>query len=184
MKQGRINRGVRNNKMVMDELRDIQMLLLDVDGVLTDGRIAYTSDGEEIKTFNVRDGLGIRMLLAAGVRIGVVTGRSSPALNRRCQELGIDPVYDGVTDKAAVVDRIMAETGVQSEGLAFVGDDLPDRPLMRAVGVPIAVADAHPAVIRTARWTTLAPGGRGAVREVCEKILSAKGLWEKLLMRF
>lgn len=160
------------------------MLLLDVDGVLTDGQIVYSSDGAELKAFNVKDGLGIRMLLAAGVQIGIVTGRSSPALNRRCHELGIHHVYDGVADKVAVLDQIMAKAGIQSEEVAFVGDDLPDRPLMRAVGVPIAVADAHPAVIETAQWATRAAGGRGAVREVCEKILTAKGLWEKQLMHF
>jgi 3-deoxy-D-manno-octulosonate 8-phosphate phosphatase (KDO 8-P phosphatase) len=168
----------------MVDLKDIQMLLLDVDGVLTDGRIVYTSGGDELKAFNAKDGLGIRMLQAAGIRIGIVTGRSSPALNRRCEELGIRHLYDGVADKGAVLDQITAETGIRSQAMAFVGDDLPDCPLMRAVGVPIAVADAHPAVTETARWTTRAAGGRGAVREVCEKILSDKGMWEKLLTQF
>ena len=127
----------------MVDLKNIQMLLLDVDGVLTDGRIVYASGGDEMKAFNAKDGLGIRMLQAAGIQIGIVTGRSSPALNRRCEELGIRHLYDGVADKEAVLSQIAAETGIRSQAMAFVGDDLPDCPLMRAVGVPIAVADAH-----------------------------------------
>ena len=175
---------IHRKSRVMVDLKDIRMLLLDVDGVLTDGRIVYASDGSELKAFNVKDGLGIRLLQEAGVQIGVVTGRSSPALNRRCKELGIHHIYDGVTDKVAALEQIMAKTGNRSREVAFVGDDLPDRPLMRAVGMPIAVADAHPAVIETAQWVTRAAGGRGAVREVCERILTAKGIWENLLMRF
>jgi 3-deoxy-D-manno-octulosonate 8-phosphate phosphatase (KDO 8-P phosphatase) len=162
----------------------IAVLLLDVDGVLTDGQIIYDDDGHETKNFNVRDGLGLRLLMGAGIQIGVVTGRKSQALRHRCSDLGIQWVYDAVTDKAAIIDRILADTGVLAENLAFIGDDLPDIPLMKRVGMAIAVADAHELVQRHADWITTAPGGCGAVREVCEALLNARGLWEEIAGRF
>jgi 3-deoxy-D-manno-octulosonate 8-phosphate phosphatase (KDO 8-P phosphatase) len=160
------------------------MLLLDVDGVLTDGAIVYNNQGEEIKSFNVKDGLGIRMLMLSGIQVGIVTGRSSGALRHRCDNLGMNLVFDGVTDKAAVLDKILETSGISSDSIAFMGDDLPDLPLLRLVGLPIAVADAHPLVISGSLMTTTAGGGRGAVREVAEAILKARGLWNSALGRF
>lgn len=158
----------------------IKLLLLDVDGVLTDGTISYTGADLESKTFNVKDGLGIRMLISAGIQVAVVTGRSSAALVRRCRELGITPVYEGIGDKGVLLYDILKATSVDSPlAVAFIGDDLPDIPLLKKVGLPIAVADAHPEVKRAARIVTSAGGGRGAVREICELILKGRGLWHR-----
>ncbi|MEW6079339.1 MAG: HAD hydrolase family protein [Thermodesulfobacteriota bacterium] len=163
----------------------IRLLLLDVDGVLTDGGISYSGPETETKTFSVRDGLGIKMVMAAGLQVGIVTGRSSSALSRRCRELGITCVYDDVWDKSAALAPIMTETGIGSfREVAFIGDDLPDIPLLKKVGLPIAVANAHPEVIRVAAMVTTAEGGRGAVREVCENLLRSQGLWQQALATY
>ena len=164
-------------------LKKISLVLLDVDGVLTTGQVIYDDAGRETKVFNVRDGLGIRLLMEAGIPVGIVTGRRSMALVHRCNNLGIQLLEDGVTDKAAALERILAETGVSAERTAFVGDDLPDLPIMRRVGVPIAVGDAHDQVKQAAVWTTRAKGGCGAVREISERILKSNGLWEPLIQR-
>jgi 3-deoxy-D-manno-octulosonate 8-phosphate phosphatase (KDO 8-P phosphatase) len=165
-------------------LEQISLLLLDVDGVLTDGSIVYNDSGQEIKSFNSKDGLGIRLLMDAGIRVGIVTGRSAPALVHRCRNLGIDLIFDGIRDKAAVLERIVAQVGVNPHQIAFVGDDLPDLAIMKRVGVAVAVADASAVVREKAAMVTTAPGGAGAVRELCEAILKAKGLWQAILERF
>ncbi len=162
-----------------DRLASLHVLALDVDGVLTDGSITYSDSGEEIKTFNVKDGLGIRLLLEAGIPVALITGRRSRALRHRCENLGISLVYDGIDDKKSVLARLCAETGAAPESIAFVGDDLPDLAMKEAVGLFVAVADAHEALREKADWVTAAGGGKGAVREVCEAILKAKGLWLK-----
>ncbi len=169
--------------MTTDKLKSITTLLLDVDGVLTDGGIIYGDDGAETKVFNAKDGLGIRLLIDAGLSVGIVTGRRSEALNHRCRNLGLDHVLDGVVDKAAVLERIRERMGASPGEIAFGGDDLPDLPLMKRVGCAIAVADARKEVRERADMVTSAPGGKGAVREVCEAILKAKGLWEDILER-
>jgi len=171
-------------KANIEKLKHIKLLLLDVDGVMTDGRIIYDDRGAEIKEFHVKDGLGIRMLILAGIQVGIVTGRSSPALKHRCNNLGIQIVFDGVREKAVVWDEIIRSQKVSPDQIAFIGDDLPDLPLMRLVGLCIAVADAHSSVIREAHMVTTAKGGNGAVREVSDAILKAQGLWEKALERF
>jgi 3-deoxy-D-manno-octulosonate 8-phosphate phosphatase (KDO 8-P phosphatase) len=155
-----------------------------VDGVLTDGGIIYSDDGSETKVFNVRDGLGIRLLQQAGIKVGIVTGRQSKALIHRCQNLGIDLIFENIRDKAAVLGDIKNKTGIAPERMAFMGDDLSDLPLMQRVGLSIAVADAHETVIGKADWVTTANGGEGAVREVCESILKAKSLWKAVLEGF
>ncbi len=167
-----------------DKLRRVKLLLLDADGVLTDGSIIYNNADSEIKAFNVKDGLGIRLLTAAGIPVAIVTGRSSAALRRRCEELGIDLLFEGIRDKAALLDTISEQTGVNAELMAFVGDDLPDLPIMKRVGFSVAVADAHRMVQEQADMVTEARGGSGAVRQVCEAILNAQGLWEKVTERF
>ncbi len=163
-----------------EKLKGIQLLLLDVDGVLTDGGIIYNEDGNEIKIFNVKDGFGLKLLMGAGVTVGIVTGRKSQALCHRCSDLGIRYLLDGVQDKAKVLERITEQTGVSADHTAFMGDDLPDLALMRRVGLSIAVADAHKMVREKADWITSAAGGCGAVREVCEALLTARGLWKNL----
>ena len=167
-----------------NELKRIQLLLLDVDGVLTRGDIIYDDDGRQIKIFNVKDGLGLRLVAEAGIKIAVVTGRISMAVKHRCQNLGIEHIFEGVTDKAALLNRISNETGVSVEHMAYVGDDLPDIPIMTRVGVSIAVSDACEVVRQKATMVTQSKGGRGAVREICEAILKAQGQWEQTLERF
>lgn len=162
------------------KLEKIRMVLLDVDGVLTDGGITYDDNKVETKTFNCKDGLGIRLLMDAGITVGIVTGRAAPALRHRCDNLGITLIFDGVTDKAAALARIVESTGIPASEIAFVGDDLPDLPIMSRVGLAVAVADAHPFIRSHAAIITQAPGGKGAVREISEDILKAKGLWNDI----
>ncbi len=164
-------------------LKKIALLLLDVDGVLTTGQVIYDDAGQETKVFDVRDGLGLRLLAEAGIPVGIITGRRSMALVHRCNNLGITLLKDGVRDKAAALEKILQETGVSASQTAFVGDDLPDLPVMRRVGIPIAVGDAHDLVKQMASWTTHARGGHGAVREISEGILKARGEWDALIQR-
>ncbi len=168
----------------LQQLNNIRLLLLDVDGVLTDGSIIYNEHGEETKVFNVRDGLGIRLLQKAGIHVGIVTGRSSQALLHRCRNLGIELVFDDVRDKTAVLTQILKQLKISVQEIAFVGDDLIDLPIMQRIELPIAVADAHKLVRETALWTTEARGGQGAVREVCEALLKAQKKWRPLLKEF
>jgi 3-deoxy-D-manno-octulosonate 8-phosphate phosphatase (KDO 8-P phosphatase) len=167
--------------MVSDRLKTIRILILDVDGVLTTGEVMLDSRGREIKRFDVKDGLGIRLLQKAGIQTAIATGRRSEALRHRCRELGIELLYDGLKDKVPVVESISTRTGLTARQMAFAGDDLPDLPLMRRVGLAIAVADAHPLVRNHAQLVTRARGGRGAVREICEHILKAQGLWDDII---
>ena len=170
--------------MVINKLKNIKLLILDVDGVLTDGGIIYNDNNLETKVFNVKDGLGIRLLMQAGIKLCIATGRSSKALNHRCENLGIVHIFDNVKDKAAILDLMLDQAGVSATEAAFIGDDLPDLALMKHVGLSIAVADAHETVREQADMVTAAKGGSGAVREVCEAILKAQGTWEKILERF
>jgi 3-deoxy-D-manno-octulosonate 8-phosphate phosphatase (KDO 8-P phosphatase) len=170
--------------MVLDKLKNIKLLLLDVDGVLTDGGIIYNDDGTETKIFNVKDGLGIRLLMEAGIHLCIVTGRRSNAMISRCKNLGIDHIYDGVGNKVDVLEAILARTGLSASEVAFIGDDLPDLGLMKKIGLSIAVSDADKTILENADMITSAKGGHGAVREACEAILKAKGLWENILERF
>lgn len=166
-------------KDLADRLAAIQVLAMDVDGVLTDGAIIYSDAGEEIKAFSVKDGLGIRLLLESDIPVCLITGRSSRALHHRCKNLGISMVYDGISDKKSILSKVCRDTGFPPEVIAFVGDDLPDLAMKGSVGFFIAVADAHEVLRERADWVTRAPGGKGAIREVCDAILKAKGLWEK-----
>ena len=168
----------------MAKLKHVKMLLLDVDGVLTDGSIIYNDSGEEIKAFNAKDGLGIRMLLNSGINVGIVTGRSSKTVHHRCANLGISIIFDGIRDKAAALDIILEQTKLLPEQIAFAGDDLLDLPILKKVGLSIAVADAHEIVRKNVDMVTSAKGGKGAVREICESILKAQGLWESILGHF
>lgn len=167
--------------MVQEKLIKIKLLLLDVDGVLTAGEIIYGDNGEQYKIFDVKDGMGIRLLKASGIQVGIVTGRTGNALRHRCRNLGIDLVFDGVRDKTQALAQASQQTGIAPEATAFVGDDLPDLMIMTKVGLAVAVADAHEMVRQAAHLTTRAPGGRGAVREVCEAILKAQNRWDDLI---
>jgi 3-deoxy-D-manno-octulosonate 8-phosphate phosphatase (KDO 8-P phosphatase) len=169
------------NRQITSRLQQINLLLLDVDGVLTDGMIIYDDSNMETKMFSVKDGMGIRLLMDNGIQVGIVTGRASSALRHRCKNLGINLIFDGIQDKAQALGNIMQQTGKVPQEIAFVGDDLPDLPIMNRVGLSIAVADAHDYVRDQAVLVTSAGGGKGAVREICEAILKAKGLWDNIL---
>lgn len=169
--------------MAVNRFKAIRLVLLDVDGVLTSGEIIYSDSGEQIKIFNVRDGLGIRLLQEAGIKVGIITGRRGKALQHRCDNLNINLLFDGIRDKEKALDDIQAETGIPVEAMAFVGDDLPDLPAIKKVGLGIAVGNADPLVRQHAHITTRAHGGKGAVREISEAILKAQDLWDDLIDR-
>lgn len=149
----------------------VRLLVLDVDGVMTDGRLYYGANGETQKAFNVRDGHGIKLLRAAGIDVAIISGRNSPSVSHRAQELGIEHVHQGVIDKGDELTRLLASVQVRAEWAACLVDDTPDLPMMAIVGFPVAVADAHPSVLRAARWITRAGGGGGAVRELADHLL-------------
>lgn len=152
----------------------VRLLVLDVDGVLTDGRLYYGARGEALKAFHVRDGLGLKLLAAAGITVAVISGRRSGMTARRCRELGVRHLVQGVEDKLTAFQRLRERLGMSSTVCACVGDDVPDVPLMREVGLSFAVADAHPQARSAAHVITRLPGGRGAVREVCDYLLEAR----------
>ncbi len=158
----------------------IRVLILDIDGVLTDGRIGYGDGPHEIKFFDVRDGLGIRLLQAAGLKVAALSGRRSLANRRRAEELGLDLLLEGEPDKVAGLGRALDQLGVQASECCYVGDDLVDVPVMRRVGLAVAVADAADEVRHIAHRVTARPGGRGAVREVAEWLLRQTGRWQEV----
>lgn len=172
------------NDKLINRILPVKMLLLDVDGVLTKGSIIYTDRAEEVKTFSVKDGMGIRLLMDAGVKVGIVTGRQSKALQTRCSNLGITMVYDGIKNKEDTLPQIMHSSGLTLTQIAFAGDDLPDIRIMKQVGFPIAVSNACDEVRAIATYTTAASGGEGAVREISELILKTQGLWDQVIARF
>jgi 3-deoxy-D-manno-octulosonate 8-phosphate phosphatase (KDO 8-P phosphatase) len=157
-------------------LRRVQLLVLDVDGVLTDGRLFYGAKGESLKAFHVRDGHGIKRVGAAGIAVAIISGRKSAAVAKRARELGIKHVTQGATDKLAALTRLVTARKVPLEHCAVVGDDTPDRPILQVAGLAIAVADAHADALTAAHLVTSRPGGHGAVREVCDWLLEARRL--------
>jgi 3-deoxy-D-manno-octulosonate 8-phosphate phosphatase (KDO 8-P phosphatase) len=159
---------------VFERARDIRLLVLDVDGVLTDGRLYLSAAGEELKVFHVRDGSGLVAVQRAGITVAIISGRDSAAVTRRAAELGIRYVRQGVADKGAALDQLLEELGVSAAETACVGDDTPDVPMLRRAGLAIGVADAHPALLAAAHWVTHSNGGQGAVREACDLLLSAR----------
>jgi 3-deoxy-D-manno-octulosonate 8-phosphate phosphatase (KDO 8-P phosphatase) len=152
----------------------VRLLVLDVDGVLTDGRLYYDAEGRESKGFHVRDGYGIQNVLAAGIAVAVISGRRSSAAAARLAELRVPHVFLGRNDKRQVLEQLLLELNVPLDDVACVGDDVLDLEVMLPAGLGITVADAHPEVLRAADWVTTARGGRGAVREVCDLLLSAR----------
>ncbi len=163
--------------MIENRAKEIALLVLDVDGVMTDGRIVMNDLGQETKYFNVKDGHGIRLLLHAGIDVAIITGRESETVRLRAADLGITMVYQGIKEKEAVCKKIIAEKGLKIDQVCCMGDDLPDIPMLRCAGLPVAVADATMETRDAAIYVTKAPGGFGAVREMCEIILKAKGKW-------
>ena len=159
----------------MTPAAEIALVVLDVDGVLTDGRLWYGPDGESQKVFDVRDGYGIKALLAAGVGVAVISGRRSPAVTARMRELGVADVAQGVSDKARALAELLKRNAIDARRVACLVDDTPDLGLMAAVGLAAAVADAHPQVLAAAKHVTRAAGGRGAVREFSDFLIDARG---------
>ena len=167
-----------------DRCRAIRLLLLDVDGVLTDGRIVYDNHGVETKAFDVKDGHGLKLLQRAGVRIGIITGRQSRLVELRAAELGIDILHQGIKDKLEPYLAILGELGLTDAEVAYVGDDVVDLPILRRVGFAATVADAAEDVKPHVHYVCRRPGGRGAVREVCDLLLKESGAWTAVTARY
>ena len=159
----------------------IRLLVMDIDGVLTDGSITYDATGNELKTFHSHDGLGLRLWLRMGFQAAVITGRGGEAVRTRMRELGVAPVIEQAKDKGEAIDRLLADLGIPPSAAGYLGDDWPDLPAMRRVGYPMAVADAAEPVRRVARFVTTRPGGRGAAREAIEHLLGREGLMGRAL---
>jgi 3-deoxy-D-manno-octulosonate 8-phosphate phosphatase (KDO 8-P phosphatase) len=159
----------------------VRLLVLDVDGVLTDGTLYFSAAGEELKAFNIQDGLGVKLLRGAGIEVALITGRRSAALERRAENLGVSRLMQGIEDKLAAFTELAGAVGLTADEIGCVGDDLPDLPLLRRCGLAVAVPEAPVRVRQAAHYVTRAGGGRGAVREVCELILEARGALEAQL---
>jgi 3-deoxy-D-manno-octulosonate 8-phosphate phosphatase (KDO 8-P phosphatase) len=159
----------------------VEWLVLDVDGVLTEGSITYTGDGQELKHFHVRDGAGLRVWQGVGKRAAILSGRHSAAVEVRAAELGITVVCQGAKHKLPTYHQLLAEHRIRPEQVCFVGDDVPDLSILRNCGLAVAVADAAPALLQAADYVTRAAGGRGAVREVIELILRCTGAWQQMM---
>ncbi|MBJ3814866.1 3-deoxy-manno-octulosonate-8-phosphatase KdsC [Shimwellia pseudoproteus] len=160
---------------VMAKAREIRLLILDVDGVMSDGLIYMGNNGEELKAFNVRDGYGIRCALTSGIDVAIITGRKAKLLEDRCHTLGINHLYQGQSDKLIAFADLQTRLGIPAEQIAYIGDDLIDWPVMQKIGLSAAVADAHPLLLPRVDYVTRINGGRGAVREVCDLLLLAQG---------
>ncbi len=167
-----------------DAIKKIRLVILDVDGVLTDGTLLSDMNGNETKSFHVHDGAGIAYLHLAGLKTAVITGRHSKAVQKRAAELGIEEVYQGEMDKVKCYERILDRLGLGDEAASFMGDDLHDLPVMLRVGLPIAPANAREEVKNRALYVTEASGGNGAVREAVELILKTQGRWDTVLQKF
>ncbi len=167
------------DERVMERARRVSVLLMDCDGVLTDGRIILLPDGQEIKAFNSHDGHGLKLAKRAGIHTGVITGRRSGALDQRIRETGIEFDFQAAKDKVACLKEIVSNLGIAEDQIAFVGDDLPDLPVMRRVGFAVAVANSVDEVLAAAHYVTKRTGGKGAIRETIEVIMKAQGKWEE-----
>ncbi len=161
--------------------RQIQWLFLDVDGVLTDGRLYFSESGDELKTFSTLDGLGIKLLRRSGIKVGILSGRNTQLVARRAESLGLDLVIQGREDKWEALSEWRQQFPVPLEAIAFMGDDWPDLTIMTRVGLALTVANAHCAVVERSHWQSSLRGGEGAVREACDQLLRARGDYERLL---
>lgn len=166
---------------VTEKAKKLKLLILDVDGVLTDGKLFFDNQGNEYKSFHARDGHGIKLLRQTGVEVAVISGRKSDSVTLRMKNLGIEHVYQGYENKRAAFNEIIEKIGITPEQAAHVGDDLLDLPIMIRVGLAIAVYDANFAVKQRADWCTTLPGGHGAVREVCDFIMQAQGRFDEIV---
>lgn len=172
------------DKRLIERISGIKLLILDVDGVMTDGRIIVDDAGLESKQFDVRDGLGLKMLMRCGIDVVLLTGRKSRIVKYRAADLGIKEVHQGILNKREVFDEIVKRRNLMPEQIVYVGDDVVDIPILRRAGCGIAVADACPEAVGVADYVTEHSGGRGAVREVCEMILKVQGRWGEVAARY
>lgn len=169
---------------VIVRAKDTKLLLLDVDGVLTDGKIVYDSSGKDFKFFDVHDGLGVYLLKKASIPTILITAKGSKAIKPRAKDMRVDAVYQNISPKSQVLDKIMAKYALEAKNICFVGDDLVDLCLMKRVGFPVAVFNAASEIKRAASYITLREGGRGAVREVAELILKSQGKWLEVISAY
>jgi YrbI family 3-deoxy-D-manno-octulosonate 8-phosphate phosphatase len=185
MHGGGMNHPRRSSSMQLEQrIAPIQLILCDVDGVLTDGGITYDNNGIEIKTFHVRDGLGIKLWQNSGGKFGLITARNSHIVRTRAAELGIELIRQGFSEKLPIARQIMEELDIEPSSVCFIGDDLADLPLVSHVGLGVAVADAVAEVRNAAHYVTSAPGGKGAVRELMEFVLKAQGRWDEVTRKY
>ena len=169
------------SKKIKDIAKGIKLLILDVDGVLTDGSIILDNEGNEYKSFHVRDGHGIKMLIHAGLHVAIITGRHSRVVERRAHELGITEVFQKCANKKIAYNQLLQRHSLKDNEVAYVGDDIVDAPIMALAGLPVAVADATEDTKGYALLVTKSRGGRGAVREVTDFILRSKGIWQRMV---
>jgi len=170
-----------NRQYILEKARKLRLLILDVDGVLTDGKLFFDNQGNEYKTFHAQDGHGIKLLRKTGVEVAVISGRKSTSVELRMKNLGINYVYQGYEDKRGAFAELIDNLGITPEQAAHVGDDLPDLPIMSRAGLAIAVNDANDTVKQHADWCTKRSGGHGAVREVCDFIMQAQGHFDDIV---
>jgi len=171
-------------KNIQEKLKKVKMLMLDVDGVMTDGGIVMDDDGREMKTFNVRDGHGLVMIQRYGLQVAILTGRTSAVVEHRARDLKIAEVYQGALNKKDVFEEILKKNNLTAEAIAYMGDDIVDIPVLKRVGFSATVADAVELVKKSVDYITVNPGGRGAVREICEMLLVAQGYWNEVAIRY
>ena len=169
---------------ILELAKRIRLAIFDVDGVLTDGGLHFTDDGREIKSFHVRDGLGLKWLNENGITVAIITGRTSLIITERMAQLGIDHVYQGRMDKLETYQNLLSALGLDDSQVVYTGDDIIDLPVMNRCALPVAVRDAHPLVRQKARWITERNGGQAAAREVCDLLLSAQGILPGLLEKY
>lgn len=171
-------------KSIKEKLKGVRLLVLDVDGVMTDGRIIMDYAGREIKNFNVRDGHGIKILQHCGVKVAILTGRKSKVVEHRAKDLEIKDIYQKVYNKKEVFEKILKKQKLSADAVAFIGDDIVDVPVLKRVGFSVAVADALDIVKKSVDYVAKNRGGHGAVREICEMILQAQGKWPEIAVRY
>jgi len=179
-----INKALTINKDLIRRLQNIKLLILDVDGVMTDGGLTIGDDGQEYKTFHAHDGLGMKLLKASGVSLAIITGRTSNVVKKRAESTGVAHFYQGAEDKLEAFRDLMQSSGLQAEQCAFMGDDVVDLPPMLQCGVAIAVPDSPLLLLERVHYVTRKAGGRGAVREVCELIMQAQGSFDAQMAQF
>ena len=171
-------------KSVKEKLKRIRMLMLDIDGVMTDGRIIMDDEGRELKNFNVRDGHGLKVMQRYGIKVAIITGRQSNLVRHRAKDLDIKDVYQKVFNKKEILEKILKKHKLSPDETAFIGDDIVDIPVLKRVGFSVAVADAVDVVKKQVDYITSHKGGKGAVREVCEMILKAQEKWPEIAARY